>query len=43
MKRGKHTKEERRSFGEVQKRMTERTFKDKSKFNRKKKHKKEEK
>lgn len=39
MKRLKHTNEERRSFTDVQKRMTERTFKDKSKFNRKVKHK----
>ncbi len=38
MKRGKHTKEERREFGEVQKRMTERTHKDKSKYTRKTKH-----
>jgi hypothetical protein len=40
MKRYKRTKEEGRNFSEVQKRMTERTYKDKSKYTRKQKHKK---
>jgi len=39
MKRGKHTKEERRGFTEVQKRMTERTHKSKKQYTRKIKHK----
>ncbi len=36
MKRGKHTKEERRGFSDVQKRMTEQTHKDKKKKSKKK-------
>lgn len=42
MKRGKHTKEERRGFTEVQKRMTERTHKSKKQYTRKTKHKQRE-
>ncbi len=42
MKRIKHTKEERREFTDVQKRMTERTHKSKKQYTRKTKHKQSE-
>jgi len=42
MKRTKRTKEESRDFGEVQKRMTERTHKSGKQYTRKTKHKRDD-